>query len=99
MNKSKSIFLIITILLISGCLESGVEGKYVSTGDPDDYLELNSDGTFFVHQNKDGGTYSGTYKINDDQIFLMVDPYGMVAEGRIEGKNLIDPEGGIWKKE
>ena len=97
MKKFISIISIISILLISGCLESSIEGKYVSTRYPTDYMELNSDGTCFVYQ-KNFGTFSGTYKINDDQIFFIL-PSGMAIEGRIEGKNIIDNNGAIWKKE
>jgi len=98
MKKSMIVFLILTVFLVGGCLESGIEGKYVNTEVPGDYMELNSDGTFFVYQQKDGFIVSGTYEINDKQIFLIL-PSGLGVEGKVEGKNIIDNEGIIWKKE
>lgn len=46
MKKSMSAVLILAVFLVGGCLESGIEGKYVNTKHPEDYMQLNSDGTF-----------------------------------------------------
>lgn len=95
MKKSMTVVLILTVLLLGGCLESGIEGKYVSTEDSEHYLELNSDGTFFYHEKL--GSYSGTYEVKGDKIRLIT-PTGRAAEGKIEGDTLIDPDGDVWKK-
>lgn len=95
MRKSISIVLILAAFLVVGCLESGIQGKYIDTEEPNQYMELNSDGTFFVYQ--DSGSFSGTYEVKDDTIRLIL-PNGMTVVGKIEGNNLIDPEGVTWKK-
>ena len=46
MKKTMDIVLILAVFLVGGCLESGIEGKYVNTKHPEDYMEVNSDGTF-----------------------------------------------------
>ena len=95
MKKAMGIVLILTVLLVGGCLESGIEGKYVLTKDPEYYLELNSDGTFFSHEK--WGSVSGTYEVKGDTIRL-IRPNGIAAEGKIEGDTIIDPDGDVWKK-
>lgn len=97
MKKSMSVVLILTLFLVGGCLESGIEEKYVSTKYPGDYIELNSDGTFFVYQEV-RGSFSGTYEIKDDTIRLIF-PNGRVQVGKLEGNNIMDPDGDVWKKE
>ncbi len=96
MKKSMSVVLILAVFLVGGCLESGIEGKYVSTKYPGDYMELNSDGTFFVYQ-EIRKSFSGTYEIKDDTIRLIL-PNGIVEVGKLEGNNIIDPDGDVWKK-
>ena len=96
MKKSMSAVLILVVFLVGGCLESGIEGKYVSTKYPSDYMELNSDGTFFVYQ-EIRGSFSGTYEVKDDKIRLVL-PNGRADEGKIEGNNIIDSDGDVWKK-
>lgn len=96
MKKSMSVVLILAVFLVGGCLESGIEGKYASTKYPGDYMELNSDGTFFVYQ-EIRKSFSGTYEIKDDTIRLIL-PNGIVEVGKLEGNNIIDPDGDVWKK-
>ena len=96
MKKSMSAVLILAVFLVGGCLELCIEGKYVNTKHPEDYMELNSDGTFFVYQ-EIRGSFSGTYEVKDDKIRLIL-PNGRVEVGKIEGNTIIDPEGEVWKK-
>lgn len=96
MKKSMSVVLILAVFLVAGCLESGIEGKYVNTKHSDAYMELNSDETFFVYQGI-RGSFSGTYEVKDDEIRLIL-PDGRVEVGKIKGNTIIDPEGEVWKK-
>ena len=96
MKKSMSAVLILAIFLVGGCLESGIEGKYVNTKHPEEnYMELNSDGTFFLYQ-EIRGSFSGTYEVKDDKIHFIY-PYATEI-CKIEGNTIIDPEGNVWKK-
>ncbi len=59
---------------------TGISGKYLHEDDPESYLELKSDGTFYANYDvgllQDGYRYgirssvSGTYKVEDDTIIL-----------------------------
>jgi len=96
MKKLMGTALILAVFLVGGCLESGIEGKYVRTNHPGDYMELDSDGTFFVHE-ENMGSISGTYEVKDDKIRL-ISPNGRATECKIEGNNIIDTDGEVWKK-
>ena len=98
-KKSISVILILVVFLAGGCLdsglESGIEKKYINSNQPTDYLELNSDGTFFVYQTS--GSYYGTYEVKDDEIRLIFKS-GTVQVGKIKGNTIIDPDGEVWKE-
>jgi hypothetical protein len=75
-------------------------GKYLrigknKMGKNSDYLDLNSDGTFYCVQ--DGGNVRGTYKINAGVIILQL-PNGPTDRGRINGNTITDSEGISWEK-
>ena len=96
MKKSMSAVLILAIFLVGGCLELGIEGKYVNTKHPgENYMVLNSDGTFFVYEEIRGNS-SGTYEVKDGKIHLIY-PYATEI-CKIEGNTILDPEGLVWKK-
>ena len=99
MKKIICIVLIIIIFLSAGCIKSGVEGKYFNTNDKEEYLELKSDGTFFVYQKMLGGTFAGKYELDGDKIRLIT-PEGWADVGRIEkNKIYFDSTGKWWQKE
>ncbi len=95
MKKSMCVVLILAVFLVGGCLESSIEGKYVNTASPGDYMELNSDGTFFIHGNDIG--VSGTYEVKDNTVRFIF-PNGITFVGKLEGNTIIDPDGDVWKK-
>jgi len=47
--KSICVILILAVIIAGGCLESGIGNKYINSNQPTDYIELDSDGTFFVY--------------------------------------------------
>jgi hypothetical protein len=89
---------------ISGYTQSReVVGKYV-TGDPDEYLDIKKDGTFYL---KEKGKYSdivgapettGKWKIEKDEM-IFSHPLGIVTRWKVKPNVLIDDEGKTWFKE
>jgi hypothetical protein len=70
-------------------------GKYFRQNSPQDYTELKSDGTFLIHQSDFNG--DGKYKINGKRLILTLST-GVVVEGNIELKTMIDNRGNVWEK-
>lgn len=104
MNISKVIMVMLILTsLITGCVETGIEGKYYNVNDTDAYIELNSDGTFvaFTMSGDRQSGISGTYKIENSDIILSI-PMGMAAKGTIKGQDIIidigGPDGDIYRR-
>lgn len=88
--------LLVTMTLTTGCGGGGsTEGRFVSESNPQDILQLRSDGRFF--QEEGGRSFSGTYKISGTEIILTL-PSGAVSKGTINGDVLVDPGGDRWVK-
>lgn len=111
MKRKKELILILEVILfflvmgtISGYAKSSqVTGKYV-TGDPDEYLDIKKDGTFYL---KEKGKYShivgapettGKWKIEKDEV-IFSHPLGIVTRWKVKPNVLIDDEGKTWFKE
>lgn len=60
--------ILISTVMVAGCITGNVTGKYINEENPKEYFELDNDGTFFS-QDQYGGT-SGTWKQKDDKITL-----------------------------
>ena len=86
----------IASVLVGGCGKIGVAGKYVSEKNQKNYLELKTDGTFFVQEDSMG--MAGKYEIDGDTITLKTD-MGLASRGKIEGKTVIDNDGDRWTKQ
>lgn len=88
------------------CEKDGVSGKYFHEDDPESYLELYSDGTFYLYYDAglDFGTRTGirggldgTYRVKDDTIILSS---SLGASKLLIGdKQLRDEQGKRWLKE
>ena len=76
--------------------DGGIEGKFVSESNPNDYLQLRGDGSFT--QEEGGRTFSGTYESNDNKIILTLNP-DAAGEGTIFEVVLIDSDGEQWGKQ
>ncbi len=96
MKKYIGLILILAMLSIGGCVASNVAGKYVSSNDSSEYMQLNAVGSFYVYQK--AWNFSGTYKVEDDKIFLTIQN-NVTLEGKIEGNNIIDNQDIFWKKQ
>lgn len=87
------------------CEKDGVSGKYFHEDDPESYLELYSDGTFYLYYDAglDFGTRTGirggldgTYRVKDDTIILSST---LGASKLLIGNNeLIDEQDKRWMK-
>lgn len=84
------------LLAVLGC--SGNAGKYVSEENPNDYLELRRDGSFFLQE--EGVTLEGKYRVDGDEITLSMSFLGLSVptKGRIVGNVIIDKDGEKWVK-
>jgi hypothetical protein len=83
---------------MSGCSKdkrSAIAGRYVSEKNDKDYIELKTDGTFFIQEGSMGQT--GTYEIDGDQITFKI-ASGAAARGKIEGRTYINQAGERWTK-
>ena len=81
--------------MLAGC-SNAPAGKYVSQTNQNEYIRLSKEGTFTVFQ--EGGIHKGAYTIAGGRITLEFDD-GTSVSGTINGKELIDPDNVVWKKE
>jgi lysozyme len=90
--------LLAALALLVGCSATRVAGKYVSQANPEDYLELRTDGTFYLQE--EGITLDGKYRVDGDDITLSVSILGIstASKGRLEGDVIIDQDGERWVK-
>lgn len=95
------------IMIMAGCIgPKNIEGKYVNELDPDKYLELDKDGTFFLRTAKPtkwdptGSSVSGKYTLEGNVITLYSKEYGGSAwsQGEIKG-DTIEMGSGLYKKQ
>ena len=73
-----------------------VAGNYVSEKNAKNYMELKSNGSFYVHENGMGA--AGSYEVDGDQVTLKTD-LGLATRGKIDGKTLVDDDGDRWTKQ
>ena len=108
MKRKRELILFLGVILlffiigtISGYPKSNqVTGKYV-TGDPEEYLYIKKDGTFYL---KEKGKYfhivgapetSGKWKVEKGEI-IFSHPLGIITRWKIKPNVLIDEEGKTW---
>ena len=95
------ILLFIFIVTISGYTKNNlVIGKYV-TGDPDEYLYIKKDGTFYLKEKSEyfnivgAPETTGKWKVEKDEL-IFSHPLGIVTRWKIKTNVLIDDEGKTW---
>jgi hypothetical protein len=102
-----SLLFILSVTLVGcGGVKSGISGKYLHEDDPESYLELYSDGTFYLYYDAglDFGTRTGfrggldgTYRVKNDTIILS-STLG-AAKFWIGNGKLRDEQNNYWLKE
>jgi len=75
----------------------GVYGTYINRDNPDEYLELKRDGTFYLKEAGIG--FTGKWEIVGDVLRLYLSGLGLAVEGRLEGNRIIDDDGKVWVKQ
>lgn len=75
--------------------KAGIVGTYYNQANPEEYLELNVDGTFYLKEMGIG--FTGEWTVEGDVITLSF-PAGFAARGHITGNTITDEEGKIWVK-
>ncbi len=93
--KTKLFFLFVVgyLLFIYGCGSKYREGIYGNNVRPKDYLELKSDGSYYLKEQGNG--YAGTYKIEDGAITLVLGN-GSASRARINNNVITDEHGERW---
>ena len=67
---------------------------YVNQNNPDEYLKLKADGTFYLMEMGIG--FTGEWEVEGDVLKLYYSKLGITLEGRVEGNKIIDPDGKVW---
>jgi len=92
-KRALPILIAIAILfstLVVGCGgKSAICGKYVYEDDPEEYLILQKDGTFYLKT--DDEIIKGEWGVSDSTLILSW--RGITSEGEIRGNTIIDPDG------
>ena len=78
-----------------GCGAGGISGTYVNEDNPNEYLELNEDGTFYLKEI--GLGFDGEWEVKDNELRLHL-TMGLVATAEIKGNKIYDEEGKVWVK-
>lgn len=82
--------------LAVGCgAKSTIAGKYVCEDNPEEYLSLQKDGTFYLKT--DDETVKGEWEVIDSALILSWK--GITSEGEIRGNKIIDPDGKAFIKQ
>ena len=86
---------LVVLACLAACSKTLPAGTYVEQKEPKNYLELKSDGTFFLQ--KDGGGYPGKYEQDGENINMKAD-VGFASRLTIRGGTLTDTDGYLWVK-
>ncbi|MDO9333388.1 MAG: DUF5050 domain-containing protein [Dehalococcoidales bacterium] len=90
-----AIILLVTLLGTVGCGKASISGSYVNQDDPDEYLELNDDGTFYLKEM--GVGFDGEWEAEGKELRLHL--MGMVTTAQIKGNKILDEDGKVWVKQ
>lgn len=90
-----AVMLLVTLGGAISCGTIGVSGTYVNEDNPDEYLELNEDGTFYLKEY--GISVTGEWEVKGDELRLSW--MGFVVTGQIKGNKIYDQDGKVWVKE
>jgi len=90
-----AVVLLVSLGGLIGCGGGGIAGIYVSPHNPNDYLELLPDGTFYLQEG--WSRESGEWEVRGDELTLSFSSEIFVV--RIQGNNIITPDGEVWAKQ
>jgi len=84
------------ILVLFGCSKS-IYGTYVNRDNPNEYMILKSDGTFFFRST--GVNSVGKYEIEiENDVIIFEHEEGHPIRSKIQGNKILTPGGRIWIK-
>ena len=93
---NKKLIILILILFISGCVENEGKTVYHSTK-YNETITLYDDFTATVIGSKEG--VSGTYRIDNNHVILILAPFGTVMDLTRQDNKLVDErDGDYWEK-
>lgn len=59
--------LMVSLAGVISCGKASILGTYVNEDNPDEYLELNEDGTFYLKEY--GMSVTGEWEVKDDELY------------------------------
>jgi len=86
--------LLVTLGIMIGCGTGGISGTYVNEDNPEEYLKLNEDSTFYLEEY--GISVTGEWEVKGGELKLSL--MGIVVTAEIKGNKIIDEEGKVWVK-
>ncbi len=91
------LLILLSTILFSGCVQQeNYPLKYYSENNSNNYIMLYADGKYVVSEGSKG--LSGSYKVENDTVFLILEPFGNTYRLKKENNALIDEDGGKWIK-
>ncbi len=81
-----------SIASVISCERASITKIYVNEDNPNDYLELKPDGTFYLYEEGIGTT--GEWGVRGNE--LRLSSIGFLVTGEIKGNKIIDDGGKIW---
>ena len=90
------VLVILGVAIFSGCVDNPGKTVYFAK-ESNQTITLYSDKTFTF--TAPSGTYSGTYRFDEDRLILTFAAFGVVLDLKKEGNKLIDEkEGTVWER-
>ncbi len=85
---------LILVTFVAGCTTAsvttpGIAGTYVNAKNPDESIEIHSDGTFYYMTSKANG-YHGKWDMNGNTIRLNVETFGVTIQLEQKGNTLVE---------
>jgi len=96
MRFAISVVAVLAVVGAIACGGGGVHGTYVREQVPGDYLELKSDGTFFLMEGGLGA--AGEWDRDGDSITLTIES-GRATRVSIDDGRIIDNDGEVWVRQ
>ena len=99
MKKILLVGLAMTVALVgfmTSCGSTSIPGIYVNQDNPNEYIELNEDGTFYVEEQ--GFGLDGEWEASDGNLTLSF-YMGLTAGAEIKGNKICDTDGKVWVKQ
>lgn len=88
-----AIVIVVCLVAAAGCGTASIAGTYVNQGNPEQYLELKKDGTFWITLGNN--TSRGEWDLKDDTLRATITSGGggITLTGQVRGNEIVDLTG------